>query len=231
MKKMIQSKFLLLLLLFVVFSVSLASFNSLDVEAEVPSAELPVLLTSAGQSADVTTLTILADNAGLKYDYCDVPTVEMIDAGVGLGGAKPGPETNYNYVKIKTNLDEYPEGTPYGTIIFSIGASLKGMGASGLSIKSEIARVKRILKYSNENEIFTIGVHIGGASKRGRPGSDNEKVIDAVAPRVDYLVVSASGNEDERFTDIAKDNEIPFTEIENATGLIDVLKQVFHLED
>ena len=45
-------------------------------------AELPVITTSAGQSADVNTLNVIMEQAGVGYDYCDVPTVEMMKDGV-----------------------------------------------------------------------------------------------------------------------------------------------------
>ena len=44
----------------------------------LPKVGLPVLTTSAGQSTDVTTLNIVLDEAGIPYDYCDVPTPEMV---------------------------------------------------------------------------------------------------------------------------------------------------------
>ncbi|MCD6398127.1 MAG: hypothetical protein J7L71_11370 [Spirochaetaceae bacterium] len=195
-------------------------------EATIPIAEFPVLTTSAGQSADINTLNIIADEAGLKYDYCDVPTVEMIDAGVGLGGAKSGPGF---HVEILTDLEKYPIKTPYKTIIFAIGASMKGMGASGLTIDDEIKRLKNIIEYCKKNKIFIIAVHVGGLSKRGAPGSDNEKMIDAVAPFADYIIVTKDGNKDGRFTAIAEKNKINLTVIDYALDLVDVLKQVFQL--
>jgi len=195
-------------------------------EATIPIAEFPVLTTSAGQSADINTLNIIADEAGLKYDYCDVPTVEMIDAGVGLGGAKSGPGF---HVEVLTDLEKYPIKTPYKTIIFAIGASMKGMGASGLTIDDEIKRLKNVIDYCKKNKIFIIAVHVGGLSKRGAPGSDNEKMIDAVTPFADYIIVTKDGNKDGRFTAIAEKNKINLTEIDYALDLVDVLKQVFQL--
>ncbi|MFB0564239.1 MAG: DUF6305 family protein, partial [Candidatus Aminicenantaceae bacterium] len=55
-------------------------------DTNLPKAKLPVLTTSAGQSPDVTTVNIICEEAGIKYDYCDVPTAEMIGTGVGLAG-------------------------------------------------------------------------------------------------------------------------------------------------
>lgn len=189
----------------------------------VPKAGLPVLTTSAGQSPDVTTLNILLEEAGIKYDYCDVPTAEMVAAGVGLGGKEPGPGF---HVEVTTDPTKYPAGTPYKIVIFAIGASMKGMGASGLTLESEEARVKKVIDFCKQHKIVVMAVHIGGESKRGAAGSDNERMIDAVAPFADYLVVTKDSNKDGRFTKIAKTKAIPLTEIDYAVGLVDIVKQV-----
>ena len=191
----------------------------------VPKAKMPVLTTSAGQSPDVETLNIVMEEAGLGYDYCDVPTAEMLCTGVGLGGKESGPGF---HVEIKSDVAKFPKGTPYKTIIFAIGASLKGMGASGLTLESEEARLKKLIDTCKQNKIFVIAVHIGGESKRGAPKSDNERMIDAVAPFVDYLIVTKDSNKDGRFTTVAKNKNIPLSEVEYALGLVDILKQVFN---
>jgi len=193
-------------------------------ETEIPRAKLPVLTTSAGQSPDVTTVNIVLEEAGIKYDYCDVPTVEILDAGVGLAGKESGPGF---HAEVYTDTEKFPIGTSYKTVIIAIGASLKGMGASGLTVESEVSRLKKIIDNCKKKKIFIIGVHVGGSSKRGAPGSDNERMIDAVAPFVDYLVVTTDGNKDGRFDTIAKEKGIPLTQIEYALDLVDISKQVF----
>jgi hypothetical protein len=188
-----------------------------------PRAGLPVLTTSAGQSADVTTINIVLEEAGIGYDYCDVPTVEMVADGVSLGGRESGPGF---HVETTTDLGKYPAGTPFKAMIFAIGASLKGMGASGLTLDSEEARLKKVIEYCKQKKIFVMAVHIGGESKRGPAGSDNERMIDAVAPLADYIVVTKDSNKDGRFTKLAAAKKIPLTEIEYALGLVDVVKKV-----
>jgi hypothetical protein len=69
---------------------------------------------------------------------------------------------------------------------------------------------------------------MGGESKRGAPKSDNERMIDAVAPYADYLIVTKDSNKDGRFTTIAKNKNTPLSEVEYALGLVDILKQVFN---
>lgn len=189
----------------------------------LPKAGLPILTTSAGQSTDVTTLNIVLDEAGIAYDYCDVPTAEMVGQGVGLGGRESGPGF---HVEVTTDLAKYPAGTPYKAVIFAIGASLKGMGASGLTLDSEEARLKKVIEFCKQKKIFVMAVHVGGESKRGPAGSDNERMIDAVAPLADYIVVTKDSNKDGRFIKIAAAKKIPLTEIEYALGLVDIVKQV-----
>ena len=193
-------------------------------QADIPKAKLPVLTTSAGQSADVNTLNIIIEQAGVGYDYCDVPTVEMMKDGVGLGDRESGEGF---HVESYTDLEQFKKTTPFQTIVFAIGASLKGMGASGLTIEDEIKRLESLIKYCKENKIYIIAVHAGGESKRGAAGSDNEKMIDTIAPFADFIIAVEDSNKDGRFTKIAKDNGIPYKEVKYALGIVDIMSQVF----
>ncbi len=221
MRNLKMSLFVLIFCFGMIFVLSALSLA----QAEIPKAKLPVLSTSAGQSQDVTTMNIILEEAGLKYDYCDVPTVEMIEAGVGLADKEAGPGF---HVEVYTDLDKFPKGTPYKTIIFAIGANLKGMGASGLTVSTEEKRLKDIIDHCKKKGIFIIATHVGGAATRGLPGSDNEKMIDAVAPYVDYLIVTADSNQDGRFNKIAEEKGIPLTQIEYALEMVDIFKKVFN---
>ena len=224
-KKMKKIKLKAMIITLCLFSFIFVLNVSSHYSQELPKAQLPVLNTSAGQSPDVTTLNIVCEEAGVMYDYCDVPDVDMISEGVGLGGKESEPGF---HVEINTDLNKYPEGTGYKTIMFAIGASLKGMGASGLTVDDEVNRLKNIIDYCKKNNIFIIGIHVGGVSKRGAPGSDNEKMIDAVAPYSDLLIVTKDSNKDGRFTEISKNNEIPLKEIDYALNLVPLLKDVFN---
>ncbi len=193
-------------------------------QTDTPKAKLPVLTTSAGQSNDATTVNIVLEEAGIGYDYCDVPDVDMMKAGVGLADKESGPGF---HVEVYTDLAKFAKGTPYQTVIFAIGASLKGMGASGLTIETEEARLKRIIDYCKQNKISIIAVHVGGTALRGAPGSDNERMIDAVAPFADYVIVTKESNKDSRFSRIAESKKIPLTEVDYALDLVGIMKQVF----
>ncbi len=205
----------------------LLSLPSWGEEGDVPKFQLPVLVTSAGQSNDVNTVAVIMKQAKIGFDYCDVPTVEMIKSGVGLGEqqSKEG-----FHVEIKTDLEKFKKGTPYKTVIFAIGASLKGMGASGLTVDSEVKRLKTLIDYCQKNKISIIAIHSGGKSRRGAAGSDNEKMIDAIAPFADYIIVVKDSNKDSRFTKIVEEKGIVFTEVNYALNIVQLMKQVFATE-
>lgn len=220
MKKLVFSPFLIMAIA-IILSISYAPVAG---QVKIPKASLPVLTTSAGQSNDVNTVNIILEEAGIKYDYCDVPDVELIKSGVGLADRESTPGF---HVEVYTDLSKFPKGTPYKTVIFALGASLKGMGASGLTVEAEEARLKRIVDFCQKNKIFIIAVHVGGSALRGAPGSDNERMIDAVAPYADYIVVTKDSNKDGRFTNIAKARNVPLTEVEYALNLVQIFKQIF----
>jgi len=197
---------------------------ALSLPAAAPKASLPMMTTSAGQSQDVTTVNIVCDEAGLGYDYCDVPTAELLASGVGLAGKL---SSEGFHAEVHTDLAKFPKGTPYKTVIFAIGASLKGMGASGLTVDTEEARLKKLVAACKKNKTLIIGVHVGGKSTRGAAGSDNERMIDAVAPEANVLIVTKESNFDGRFTKIAKAKTIPLTEVDYALDLVDIFKNIF----
>lgn len=189
-----------------------------------PAVGYPILTTSAGQSADIVTLNLLCEEAGIKYDYSDVPTVDMVSAGVGLGGleSKAG-----FYVESYTDRSLYADGTPFKTVLVAIGASLKGMGASGLSADDEIKRLDKILSYCKGQGMAIIGIHLGGVSTRGAGGSDNERMIDVVAKYADQLIVTEGGNQDGRFQTLAAEKNIEAIVLKNAFQLVGQLEAMF----
>jgi hypothetical protein len=191
---------------------------------KIPNAELPVIIVSAGQSSGIFVATAIANKCKLPYDMADVPTVKNIRAGVGLGGLEDGPGVHVEY------KSKAAKGKPYNTMILVLGASLKGMGASGLSLDDEVARLKSLVNYCRKNDIKIVALHVEGESKRGKPGSDNEMVIDAVAPRADYLIVTSSGNKDGKFTNIAKKNNIPISVVDKTMEISQIFETMFKLK-
>jgi len=207
-----------ILVMIIVSVVGALAFSATEV-----SLALPVVITSAGQSTEVETVTYVADEVGLKYDYCDILSKDELAAGVGLGGAVSA------IGKHVTTLSPDPKGTKFQSMILVLGASLKGMGASGLSVESEVSRLKALIDYAKANEIAIIAVAIGGSVQRGLPGSPIEVMIDTVAPFADIFIVTKDSNKDGRFTNAASERNVPIVEIDSAFDLLDTFTEVFGL--
>ena len=117
---------------------------------------------------------------------------------------------------------------PYKTLIVVTGASLKGMGAAGVSITDEIARVNALIAEAKKKGITVIGGHVEGMERRakGAAAGDNsdEQSIDAVCPKSNFLIVRKDGDEDGRFTAFQKKN-IPVVFFEKNTELAELLQE------
>lgn len=173
---------------------------------EVPTAPEPVLVTSCGQSPGPLKVKVFAQRLGIDFEY--------------------------NTLAMAEDLVEAKEvGTPFESIIVVTGASLKGMGAAGISVEEEMDRVEELLDEAERQGLTIIGAHIEGMARRaqGAAAGDNsdEQSIDTVCPRADFLVVRSDGNADGRFTAIATDQDIPLIEFEKNLELNDVLKDIF----
>jgi hypothetical protein len=193
--------------------------SSVGVSAELPNPKLPVLITSAGQCPQADVLSMLADLAGLKYDLCSMPTVEMLAAGVGLGGSKKA--------NIGTDLKAYPPGTKYKTVFITMGASMKGMGAAGINADYENKRVVQVVSWFKKQGVYIIGVHIAGDDRRHHYLS--EGMIDRVAPYCNLMLIAKSSDADGRFTTISKKQGIPMVLVDFEFDLVDVISKLFKL--
>ncbi len=169
-------------------------------------AELPVLVTSCGQSIGPTTIKVVLQRLKLAFDIDPLATPETLQA------------------KAKA-------GTPYKSLIITMGASLKGMGAAGIEIDDELARATALIAEAKKQGIQVIGAHIEGMKRRsqGAAAGDttDEQSIDAVAPHSAILLVLKDGNSDGRFTVISEAKKIPLVEFEKTVDLIPALEKLF----
>jgi len=179
---------------------------SLPSQTPEAKAELPVLVTSCGQSIGPTTIKVVLQRLKLAYEIDPLATPETLQA------------------KAKA-------GTPYKSLIITMGASLKGMGAAGIEIDDELARAAALIAEAKKQGIKVIGAHIEGMKRRsqGAAAGDttDEQSIDAVAPHSAILLVLKDGNSDGRFTVISEAKKIPLVEFEKTVDLIPALEKLF----
>lgn len=168
-------------------------------------AEQPVLVTSCGQSPGPLKLKIFLKR--LKYDYV------------------------YDLHATAESLKKGANEKVFKSIIIVTGASLKGMGAAGVSIKDELDRIKPLIEEAKKQKILIIAAHVEGMARRsqGAGAGDNsdEISIDTVCPHANLLMVRSDGNEDKRFTEISVENNIPLIEFEKNTAIGTLLKKLY----
>jgi hypothetical protein len=179
---------------------------SLASQGQEAKAELPILVTSCGQSIGPTTIGVVLKRLKMAYDIDPLATPETLQA------------------KAKA-------GTPYKSLIITMGASLKGMGAAGIEIEDELARAAALIAEARKEGVKIIGAHIEGMKRRsqGAAAGDttDEQSIDAVAPNAAILLVLKEGNTDGRFTVISQAKKIPLVEFEKTMDLIPALEKLY----
>jgi hypothetical protein len=166
-----------------------------------PKASPPILVTSCGQSEGPSSLNTILKRVGVVYDVVPLATIKDLQA------------------------------KPYKSLIVTMGASLKGMGAAGISIDDELARAAELIDAARKAKITIIGAHIEGMKRRAQ-GADvgdttDEQSIDTVAPKADILFVKKEGNSDNRFTIIAQAKKIPMVEFEKNMDMVAALEKIF----
>jgi len=169
-------------------------------QAAAPKASPPVLVTSCGQSQGPAMLNVILKRVGIVYEIMPLATPQDLKAK----GCK--------------------------TLIVTMGASLKGMGAAGISIDDELKRIADVIDAAKKAKITVIGAHIEGMKRRAQ-GADagdttDEQSIDAVAPKCDILLVIKEGNSDGRFSAISTGKKIPLIEAEKNMDLVKELEKL-----
>ncbi len=178
---------------------------------EAPKAELPALITSCGQSPGATMIKVIFMKIGFE---------------------NPNPAyTALMQAEAEELVSAKESGAPYKSLIIVMGASLKGMGAAGISMEDELSRIESLIEEAQNQGITIIGAHIEGMKRRARgaaPGDNTDELsIDAVAPHSDILVINKEGNQDGRFTLIAENKNIPLVVVEQNLDLLKELDKIF----
>ena len=159
----------------------------------------PLLITNAGQGPGAKMSRLLIQRTGVVTDY------------------------DYNAEPKPADL----KAKPFKTMVVVIGSTAKGLGASGITIDDEIARLDAMIAEARKLKIQIVAVLLEGKTRRGKPGGADDRCIDAIAPFANYLVVKKDGNEDGRFDAIAKKSGAPLTFIDDAVDFGEVVKAMY----
>src|SRR5216684_3494301 len=102
------------------------------------------------------------------------------------------------------------------TLFLAVGASLKGFGDAGITIKDELARASQLLDAAKSRGIFIVALHMGGEERRD---ALSDQLINLTAPRAQLLIIREDSDADGIFAGIAKAGNIPLVVIDNVLNL------------
>ncbi len=174
--------------------------------AQTTGYEAPILITSCGQSPGPTTVKVCLQRLKIQFENDPLATPETLQA------------------KAKS-------GQGYKTMIIVMGASLKGMGAAGISIDDELKRASALIAEARKLGIKVIGAHVEGLKRRSQGASagdtTDEQTIDAVAPNSNLLLTYEESDSDGRFTTISKGKNIPLVKFAKMMDLVPTLEKIF----
>ena len=151
----------------------------------------PFMITNAGQGPGGKMGRLLVSRAGTltedeDFYYVDVPYAADVDA------------------------------RDYSAIVIVIGSTDKGLGATGITIDQEIARVDEVVARANEK-----------GKRSDVKTNSNERCIDAVCPHASWMIVTADVNTDGRYDAFKAENGTPLTILDSSMDFISLVQQAF----
>lgn len=111
-----------------------------------------------------------------------------------------------------------------GSLIIVIGGSSKGLGAAKISAEDEMNRVKNLIDAAQKAGVPILVAHMGGATRRG---SLSDPFNALGAEHADHLIVVKGGNDDNFFSKISAEREIPLETAVNALQVGELLKSIY----
>jgi hypothetical protein len=114
------------------------------------------------------------------------------------------------------------------SVIVVAGGSVKGMGAAGIDKEQEYNRVDEIIAKAKKLNKKVICVHVGGKSRRGKLSDYFNKLV---AENSDMIIVVKDGDsEDNYFSNIAKEKNVPIEIPEKILNITNIFKKVYGKE-
>ena len=204
---MLKMKFTLHSIIFVflliILTVCFSGIGHAEQERPLPEPELPLIVTTCGQSPGALMISVLCNQIKLPCERADLLKAEDLS-------------------------NKASEGEPYKTLIITTGTSMKGMGAAGVDIDYEISRIKAIIEEAKKEGMTIIGAHIGGMARR--VDATDAASIETVIPYSNLLLIREDSNEDDYFSKAAEEFDIPIIIFKETLDLVDVFEGLFITE-
>ena len=197
MKKMLS----FVLMMCVLMTVPMFAFAAVSGD-EPLTIGTPFMITNAGQGPGGKMGRLLVSRAGTltedeDFYYVDVPYAADVDA------------------------------RDYSAIVIVIGSTDKGLGATGITIDQEIARVDEVVARANEKGVPVIAVMLEKDKRSDVKTNANERCIDAVCPHASWMIVTADVNTDGRYDAFKAENGTPLTVLDSSMDFISLVQQAF----
>ena len=109
------------------------------------------------------------------------------------------------------------KGKGYKTLIVTTGTSMKGMGAAGTNVDTEVKRVKELIAEAKKQGMLVVAAHVEGMSRR--VDKADQSSIDAVLPDAGLILVVNDSDKDGYFTKYAAANGKPLLKVTDALGI------------
>jgi hypothetical protein len=151
----------------------------------LPLLQAPIIVTTCGQSPGALMFKLECDVVGIACTENDLLTVTELQA-------QCDPSQPTQWVKV---------------LVITTGTSLKGMGAAGVDVDSEVARCLALIEEAKKQGIIVIVAQIEGIGRR--VDEYDEQSITSMSPLADFLITRADINGDGYFTTLAAEKGIP----------------------
>lgn len=196
-------------ILSIVMLLALTSTAFAAISGDAPlTYEGPVLITNAGQGPGGKMVRLLMGQAGtvtLDKDY-----FYSSEPGSGHEGQVP-----------------FEDFGNYNALLVVIGSTDKGLGASGITIEDELARLEKMVEAAKAAELPIVGILLEKDKRSDIPTNANERCIDAICPNADWMIVVKDGNADGRFDAIKEATGAPLTVLDTTLDFKDLVSQAF----
>ena len=162
-------------------------------EVSGDSIQAPMIVTTCGQSPGAVMVNMVAVQSGFTSASDNSLTAETLDTSA------------------------------YKTLVVTAGTSMKGMGAAGTDVDTEIERCTALMQAAKDAGRVVVGAPIEGMARR--TDNSDEKSIEAVMGMADVILVVEDSDSDGFFTDYAAQNNKPLIKVSEALDIASVITE------